>query len=133
MASHPPLPSPPAAARETGPLTGRARLLRVFVGAQDKAQGRPLYEAILLAAHAQGLAGVTVLRGVAAYGASTRLHTARVLRLSEDLPMVVEIVDDEAPVARFLPTLNALIDEAGGGGLITQEAVDVIRHFQRAK
>lgn len=120
--------SPPAMAPPE-PLTGRAKLLRVFIGELDKAQGRPLHEAILLAARQRGIAGATVLRGVAAYGVSSRLHTARVLRLSEDLPMVVEIVDDEARIAEFLPVLDELIAEGGSGGLITLEAVEIIRHF----
>ena len=110
-------------------LAGRAKLLRVFIGELDKVQGRPLYEAILLAAHERGIAGVTVLRGVAAYGASSRLHMARVLRLAEDLPMVIEIVDEDAPITAFLPLLDDLLAEAGGGGLMTLEAVDVIRHL----
>jgi uncharacterized protein len=112
-------------------LEGRNKLLRVFVGELDKVGGQPLHEAILHAAHRDGMAGVTVLRGVAAYGASSRLHTARVLRLSEDLPIVVEIVDTEAHIEAFLNTLDSLLEEAGGGGLITLEAVDVIRYFPR--
>lgn len=116
---------------QTDRLNGRAKLLRVFIGELDKVHGHPLHEAILLAAHEQGIAGCTVLRGVAAYGASSRLHTARVLRLSEDLPIVVEIVDSDERVDAFLETLHDLIGEAGGGGLITMEAVQVIRYFPR--
>jgi hypothetical protein len=113
------------------PLQGRNKLLRVFIGEADKVHGAPLHEAILLAAREQGVAGVTVLRGVAAYGASSRLHTAKVLRLSEDLPLVLEIVDTEANIEAFLTTLHELLDAAGCGGLITMEAVDVIRYFPR--
>jgi hypothetical protein len=115
------------------PLQGRSKLLRIFIGELDKVDGRPLHEAILHAAHAQGVAGVTVLRGVAAYGASSRVHTARVLRLSEDLPIVVEIVDSEQRIEDFLRTLDGLLEQAGGGGLITLEAVDVIRYFPRER
>jgi uncharacterized protein len=114
-------------------LEGRNKLLRVFIGELDKVHGQPLHEAILHAAHARGVAGVTVLRGVAAYGASSRLHTARVLRLSEDLPIVVEIVDSEARIQAFLEILDGLLQEAGGGGLITLEAVDVIRYFPKPR
>lgn len=114
-------------------LEGRNKLLRVFIGELDKAGGRPLHEAILHAAHEQGVAGCTVLRGVAAYGASSRLHTARILRLSEDLPIVVEIVDSEAKIEAFLETLHELLGEAGGGGLITMEAVEVIRYFPKRR
>jgi PII-like signaling protein len=113
-------------------LTGRNKLLRVFIGELDKVGGRPLYEAILFAAQAQGVAGVTVLRGVAAYGASSRLHTARILRLSEDLPIVVEIVDRDEVIEAFLKVLDGLLEQAGGGGLITLEAVEVIRYFHRS-
>jgi hypothetical protein len=113
------------------PLQGRNKLLRVFIAEADKVHGAPLHEAILLAAREQGVAGVTVLRGVAAYGASSRLHTAKVLRLSEDLPLVLEIVDTEANIEAFLTTLHELLDAAGCGGLITMEAVDVIRYFPR--
>lgn len=112
-------------------LEGRNKLLRVFLGELDKVDGKPLYEAILHAAQAAGIAGVTVLRGVAAYGASSHVHTARILRLSEDLPIVVEIVDTEARINAFLTTLDDLIDQGGGGGLITMEAVEVIRYFHR--
>jgi hypothetical protein len=115
------------------PLQGRSKLLRIFIGELDKVDGRPLHEAILHTAHAQGIAGVTVLRGVAAYGASSRVHTARVLRLSEDLPIVVEIVDSEQRIEDFLRTLDGLLEQAGGGGLITLEAVDVIRYFPRER
>ncbi|HKJ00500.1 MAG TPA: DUF190 domain-containing protein [bacterium] len=112
-------------------LEGRNKLLRVFIGELDKVDGQPLHEAILHEAHKAGVAGVTVLRGVAAYGASSRLHTARVLRLSEDLPILVEIVDTEAHIESFLTTLDRLLEQGGGGGLITMEAVEVIRYFPR--
>jgi PII-like signaling protein len=112
-------------------LEGRNKLLRVFIGELDKVHGQPLHEAIVHAAHREGMAGVTVLRGVAAYGASSRLHTAKVLRLSEDLPILVEIVDTEAHVEGFLKTLDGLLEASGCGGLITLEAVEVIRYFPR--
>ncbi len=112
-------------------LTGKAKLLRVFIGETDKVRGRPLHEAILDAARAQGVVGVTVLRGVESYGASTRLHTAKVLRLAEDLPLVVEVVDSDERIAAFVETLDRLLAEAGSGGLITQEAVEIIRHLPR--
>ena len=108
-------------------LMGQATLLRVFVGETDRLDGKPLYERILLLARERGLAGATVLRGVASYGASSRLHTAKVLRLSEDLQMVIEIVDSAAAVTAFVPELDALLERAGQGGLVTLEKVDVIR------
>jgi len=112
-------------------LQGWARLARVFIGEMDKVSGRPLHEAIVIAAREQGIAGVTVLRGVASYGASSVLHTARILRLSEDLPMVVEIVDDDERIEEFLRTLDDLLAEAGSGGLITLEKVEVIRYLPK--
>jgi hypothetical protein len=108
----------------TGP--GEAMLLRVFVGEQDRRHGRPLYEAIVLAAREAGLGGATVLRGVLGYGRSSRLHTAKILRLSADLPMVVEIVDTEARLRAFLPTLDALLGDAGGLALL--ERTEVVRY-----
>ena len=101
-----------------------ATLLRIFVGEDDKADGRPLYEAIVLKAREAGLAGATVLRGSMGFGRSSHLHTTKILRLSQDLPLVVEIVDDEAKILDFV----ALIDPIMGSGLITMEKVRVIRY-----
>ncbi|MBE7558082.1 DUF190 domain-containing protein [bacterium] len=99
-----------------------AELLRIFVGENDKHDGRPLYEAIVLKAREMGLAGATVLRGTLGFGANSRLHTAKILRLSEDLPMVVEIVDAPDKIDAFLPALDGMIEE----GLVTQEIVRVL-------
>lgn len=101
-----------------------ATLLRIFVGEDDKADGRPLYEAIVLKAREAGLAGATVLRGSMGFGRSSHLHTTKILRLSQDLPLIVEIVDDEAKILDFV----ALIDPIMGSGLITMEKVRVIRY-----
>lgn len=102
-------------------------LLRIFLGEADRWEGRPLYEAVVLKAREEGLAGATVLRGVMGYGAHSRLHTVKVLRLSEDLPMVVEIVDTEEKLRAFLPWL----DEAVTEGLVTLEKVRVLRYRSR--
>ncbi len=102
-------------------------LLRIFVGESDHLAGRPLYEAIVLKARELGLAGATVLRGVMGYGAHSHLHTAKVLRLSEDLPVIVEIVDAEEKVAEILPWL----DEVMGEGLVTLEKARVLRYRSR--
>ena len=99
-------------------------LLRIFVGEGDKRGHRPLYEAIVLKAREAGLAGATVLRGLMGYGAHSVLHTAKVLRLSEDLPMVVEIVDGLDKIQGFLPILDDMI----GDGLVTLERVRIIQH-----
>ncbi len=103
-------------------LEGQAQLLRIFIGESDRSAGKPLYEAIVLAAREAGLAGATVLRGLEGFGAHSRIHTARILRLSEDLPIVVEIVDSEERIAAFLPRLDAMVSE----GLVTLERVQVL-------
>jgi PII-like signaling protein len=97
------------------------KLLRIFVGENDKHEGMPVYEWIVRKARERGLAGATVLRGLEGYGAHSRLHTAKILRLSNDLPIVVEIVDAEEKIESFLPT----IDDAIGEGLATVEKVEV--------
>ncbi|PIV81695.1 hypothetical protein COW53_02980 [bacterium CG17_big_fil_post_rev_8_21_14_2_50_64_8] len=104
-----------------------ACLLRIFIGEGDKAEGRPLYQLLVEKARAQGLAGATVLRGFLGFGGSSRVHTAKILRLSEDLPMVVEIVDTEEKIQKFLPQLDELITE----GLVTLEKARVITYRAR--
>lgn len=99
-----------------------AVLLRIFIGESDRWEHKPLYEAIVLKAREAHLAGATVLRGPMGFGKSSRLHTAKILRLSMDLPMVIEIVDSEEKIQAFLPTLDAMM----GGGLLTMEKVKVI-------
>jgi len=104
----------------------QALLLRIFIGEDDKFGGSPLYEAIVLKAREQHLAGATVLRGPMGFGASSRLHTTKILRLSEDLPLVIEIVDSEDKINGFLPTLDNMM--ASGSGLITLEKVQVLQY-----
>jgi uncharacterized protein len=99
-------------------------LLRVFVGESDRWHHHPLYESIVLKAREHGLAGATVTRGVMGYGKNSVLHTAKILRLSEDLPMIVEIIDDREKIESFLPALNEMIND----GLITLESVKVLHH-----
>ena len=110
-------------------LPSEASLLRVFIGESDKADGRPLYEVIVEEARKRGLAGATVLRGFLGYGANSRIHTSKVLRLSEDLPVVVEIVDAEDKIEAFLPELDKMIGE----GLVTLEKVRIIAYRHNAK
>ena len=102
----------------------QAVLLRIFIGESDRAGGSPLYEAIVLKAREQHLAGATVLRGPMGFGASSRLHTTKILRLSEDLPLVIEIVDSEEKINAFLPALDAMMTS----GLITLEKVQVLQY-----
>lgn len=99
-------------------------LLRIFVGESDKVGHHPLYEAIVLKAREAGLAGATVLRGVMGFGKNSILHTTKILRLSEDLPMVIEIVDSLEKVEAFLPELDAMITD----GLVTLEKVKVLHY-----
>lgn len=100
----------------------RGCLLRILIGESDKWQGKPLYEAIVLKARQMHLAGATVLRGPMGFGAASKLHTAKILRLSEDLPMVIEIVDAREKIETLLPELDRMMT----GGLITLEDVEVI-------
>jgi PII-like signaling protein len=99
----------------------QSTLLRLFVGERDRHEHRPLYEAIVQKARAEGLAGATVLRGLQGFGASSVLHTAKLLELSDDLPMVIEIVDSEEKIERFLPVLEGMM----ASGLVTLEKVRV--------
>jgi PII-like signaling protein len=103
------------------------KLLRIFVGENDKHEGSPLYEWIVRKAREEGLAGATVLRGLEGFGAHSRLHTAKILRLSSELPIVVEIVDTEDKIEAFLP----LIDDAIVEGLATVEKVEVLLYRSR--
>lgn len=100
------------------------KLLRIFIGEADQWQGQPLYEAIVLEAKKEGLAGATALKGFLGFGCKSRLHTAKLLRLSEDLPIVIEIVDSEEKINRFLPKLDTMVQE----GLITLEKVQVVMY-----
>lgn len=99
-------------------------LLRIFIGESDQWHGRPLYEAIVLKARELHLAGATVLRGPMGFGAHSRLHTAKILRLSEDLPMIVEIVDSKEKIDLLMPFLDEAVQE----GLVTLERVQVIQY-----
>jgi PII-like signaling protein len=110
-------------------LPHEAELLRIFIGESDKHQGRPLYEVIVEEARRRGLAGATVLRGTLGFGANSRIHTAKILRLSEDLPMVIEIVDRPERIAELLPDLDRMIGE----GLVTLEKVRVIAYRHNEK
>ena len=112
-------------------LPEQGKLLRIFIGEGDNYKGKPLYEAIVLKARELNLAGATVLKGVMGYGANSRLHTSKVLRLSEDMPLIIEIVDTEEKLELLMPFLEETVKE----GLITIEAVKVIiyRHKETDK
>ena len=105
-------------------LTGERTLMRIHIGERDRYQGKPLYEAIVLRLRERGFAGATVFRGIMGFGASAGIHSEKVLRLSLDLPLVVECVDTEEKIQAVLPELDGMI----GGGLITLERAQVIMY-----
>ena len=105
-------------------IEGEGKLVRIFVGESDRWEGRPLYEAIVHRVHEEGGAGATVLRGIEGFGAHSRIHTARILRLSQDLPIVIEIVDTSERIDALLPKLDGMITE----GLITVEKVRILKY-----
>lgn len=108
-----------------------SKLLRIFIGEYDKSHGIPLYEALVLAAKKDGIAGATVLRGILSYGASSRIHTAKLLDLSSDLPIIIEIVDQQEKIDHFIEVANRMIEDARCGALITIEKAEVIRYKSR--
>jgi uncharacterized protein len=111
-------------------IEGEGKLLRVFIGESDHHGRKPLYQAIVEMLRDEGIAGATVIRGIEGYGAHTRLHTARILRLSEDLPIIIEAVDRPERIDAVLPKLDAMVEE----GLVTVERVEVIAYrAERAK
>jgi len=109
-------------------LKGEAKLIRIFIGESDKAGVIPLYEKIVLEAKADGLAGVTVTKGIMGFGKDSRIHTTKILRLSQDLPIVIEIVDAVEKIDSFKEKLDELFESSKSGGLITSEKVEIIRY-----
>lgn len=110
-------------------LEGEGKLLRIFIGESDRWEGQPLYEAIVRRVREAGGAGATVLRGIEGFGAHSRIHTARILRLSEDLPIVIEVVDRADRIEGLLPLLDEMIRE----GLVTIERVDILKYVAERK
>ena len=106
------------------PIPHDAALLRIFVGENDKSGNLPVYEAIVLKAREMGLAGATVLRGHVGFGASSHIHTTKILRLAQDLPVIIEIVDAPDKIEKFLPALNGMMSS----GLVTMEKVQVLQY-----
>ena len=114
-------------------LTGEAKLLRIFVGESDKVEHLPLYEVIVREAKAFGLAGATAWRGMLAFGSGSRIKTSKILDLSADMSVVIEIVDEESKISAFLPTVNGLFATSSCGGLVTLEKVQVIQYRHGAQ
>lgn len=106
-------------------ITGQGKMLRIYIGESDHWHHKPLYQAIVELANREGLAGATALRGIEGFGARSRvIHTANILRLSEDLPIVIEIVDNQERIERFLPLIDDMVTE----GLITIEDIEIIKY-----
>ncbi len=110
-------------------LPPNAELLRVFIGEEDKYKHKPLYEAIVEQARERGMAGGTVLKGCMGFGANSRMHTSKLLRISEDMPIIVEIIDKPERIAEFIPILDSIMEE----GLVTREQVNVIIYRHNKK
>jgi PII-like signaling protein len=110
-----------------------AKLLRIFIGESDRIKGKPVYEEIILKAREAGLAGATVIKGIMGFGANSIIHTTKILTLSEDLPLIIEIVDEVSKIERFLTTVNQIFEESNIGGLITIEKAQVIKYIAYKK
>lgn len=109
-------------------IKGEAKLLRIFLGESDKINSINVYERIVMEARKEGLAGATVFRGIMGYGGRSRIHSSKILRLSEDLPLIVEIVDEVEKIEKFVPTVESIFNEAQCGGLITIERAEIIKY-----
>ena len=114
-------------------IKGDAKLLRIFIGESDKSHSIPVYEKIVRQAKKAGLAGATVFKGIMGYGGSSRIHTTKLLALSDDLPLIIEIVDKIEKIENFLPALDEIYEEANCGGLITIEKAEVLKYTTRKK
>ncbi len=114
-------------------IKGEAKLIRIFIGENDLIHHIPVYEKIVQEARKAHLAGATVFKGVMGFGKSSIIHTAKILRLSEDMPMIVEIVDELEKVEKFLPVLHDIFEEANCGGLITMEKAEIIKYVTGSK
>jgi uncharacterized protein len=109
-------------------IKGEAKLLRIFIGESDKAGSIPVYEKIVMEARKSSLAGATVFKGIMGFGRASIIHTSKILRLSEDLPLIIEIVDEKGKIEDFIPILDKIFEEANAGGLITIEKADIIKY-----
>jgi uncharacterized protein len=114
-------------------IEGDAKLLRIFVGESDKHLHVPVYEAIVNEARKQNLAGATVYKGILGFGGNSRVHRAKFLEMSEDMPLVIEIVDELKKIEEFIPTVDKIFEEANCGGLITLEKAEIIKYTHDKK
>ena len=109
-------------------IKGEAKLLRIFLGEYDKIHSTTVYEKIVMEARKAELAGATVFKGIMGFGGRSRIHTSKILRLSEDMPLTIEIVDEEEKIDLFIPTVEKIFEEANCGGLITIEKANIIKY-----
>ena len=109
-------------------ISGKAKLLRIFVGESDKIGHKTVFEKIVADAREFELAGATVYRGIMGFGRNSRIHSSKILRLSDDLPLVIEIVDEENKIDEFIPTIKKIFEDADSGGLITIEHAEIIHY-----
>lgn len=114
-------------------IKGEAKLVRIFIGEADFLNHAPVYEKIVQEARKLHLAGATVFKGILSFGRTSRIHTAKILRLSEDLPIVIEIVDEAEKIESFLPVLHDIFEKANCGGLITMEKAEIIKYTHEEK
>lgn len=114
-------------------IEGEAKLLRIFIGETDIISHVPVYEKIVSEARKQNLAGATVYKGIMGYGGNSRIHRAKFLEMSEDLPLVIEIVDEQKKIEDFIPTVQQIFEEANCGGLITMERAEIIKYSAQKK
>lgn len=114
-------------------IEGDAKLLRIFVGESDKISHVPVYEKIITEARKQNLAGATAYKGIMGFGGNSRIHSAKILRLSEDLPLVIEIVDEQSKIEAFMPVVKQIFEDANCGGLITIEKAEIIKYTSTRK
>jgi len=114
-------------------IEGDAKLLRIFIGESDKIHHIPVYEKIVLEARKAGLAGATVYKGIMGFGGNSRIHTSKILRLSDDMPIIIEVVDETKKIEAFLPLIDKLFEDANCGGLITMEKAEIIKYKANKK
>lgn len=114
-------------------IEGDAKLLRIFIGESDKIHHIPVYEKIVLEARKAGLAGATVYKGIMGFGGNSRIHTSKILRLSDDMPIIIEVVDETEKIEAFLPLVDKLFEDANCGGLITMEKAEIIKYKANKK
>ena len=114
-------------------IDSEAKLLRIFIGESDKFHGKPVYEEIVLKAREANLAGATVIKGIMGFGANSKIHTSKLLTLSEDLPLIIEIVDTLEKIESFIPTIYNIFETANIGGLVTIEKAQIIKYISTKK